>query len=430
MEILIVLLLILLNGVFSMAEIAIISARRAKLQKKVQEGNKNAQIALDLAKSPNTFLSTVQIGITVIGIFAGAFGGVTIAESLAKQFAHIAFLAPYSKAIALTIVVSLITYLSLVIGELFPKRLALNNPEKVATLVAPAMETLSRICYPIVSLLSLSTDWLFRIMRIKKSTEPTVSDEEIKILLSEGTKTGVFEMAEKDIVERTFRLSDKKVNTLMTPRKEIVWLDVDSSFKIIRSKITEHQHAHFPVCRDTIDKVIGVVRTESLLTDFLAEEKIDLKKILHKPLFIPESMDGLKVLELFKKSGIHMALIVDEYGNVQGLISLTDILEAIVGDIPTLNELEEKEITKRDNGTFLVDGITPIDDFKDYFKIRKLPEEKTGIFHTIGGFVTNTIGRIPLTGDHFELDTLRFEIMDMDGNRVDKVLISLRNKNE
>jgi putative hemolysin len=423
MEIIIVLLLILLNGIFAMSEIAIVFARKAKLQKQAQEGNKNAQAALELAKAPNRFLSTVQIGITLVGIFAGAFGGATIAESLAKQFVTIPLIAPYSEAIALTIVVSVITYLSLVIGELVPKRIALNNPEKIATLVARPMERLSRISHPLVSLLSISTDWAFRLLRIKKSTEPTVSDEEIKILLREGTQAGVFELAEKDIVERTFRLSDKKVNTLMTTRKEIVWLDVDSSFKTIRSKITKNPHAHFPVCRDSIDKVLGIVRTERLLTDFLAEEKIDLKKILHKPLFIPESMDGLNVLELFKKSGIHMALVIDEYGNVQGLVSLTDVLEAIVGDIPTINELEEKEITKRDNGTFLVDGLTPIDEFKDYFKIRKLPEERTGIFHTVGGFVTNNIGRIPIAGDNFELEEFRFEVMDMDGNRVDKVLI-------
>lgn len=423
MEIIIVLLLIILNGIFAMAEIAIVSARKAKLQQQSQEGNKNAQAALELARSPNRFLSTVQIGITLVGIFAGALGGATIAQSLAKQLVTVPLVAPYSEAIALTIVVSVITYLSLVIGELVPKRLALNNPEKIAALVAQPMNTLSRISSPVVTLLSISTEWIFRILHVKPSTEPSVSDEEIRILLKEGMQTGVFELAEKDIVERTFRLSDKKVNTLMTPRKEIVWLDIDSSFKTIRSKIIKDSHSHFPVCRDNIDKVVGIVRTESLLTDFLAEEKIDLKKILHKPLYIPESMDGLKVLELFKKSGIHMALIVDEYGNVQGLLSLTDILEAIVGDIPALNELEEKEIIKRDNGTFLVDGLTPTDEFKEYFKIRKLPGERTGIFHTVGGFVTNNLGRIPITGDNFELEYFRFEVMDMDENRVDKVLI-------
>lgn len=407
-----------------MSEIAVISSRKAKLQQQANEGQKNAKTALDLAKSPDRFLSTVQIGITLVGIFAGAFGGATIAESLAKQIKDIPVIGPNSNAIALGIVVTVITYLSLVVGELVPKRLALSNPEKIAAIVAPGMNLLSRIASPLVSLLSFSTNWLFKILRVKPSTDPTVSDEEIRILLREGTQSGVFESEEKDIVERTFRLSDKKVNTLMTPRKEIVWFNIDSSFKTIRSRLTKYPHAYFPVCRDSIDRVVGIVQTKSLLTDFLAEEKIDLKKILHKPLFVPESMSGLKVLELFKKSGIHMALIVDEYGNVKGLLSITDVLEAIVGDIPTINELDEKEIVKRENGTFLVDGLLPIDEFKDFFKIRKLPGERTGIFHTIGGFATNNIGRIPLTGDNFEIDHFRFEVVDMDGNRVDKVLIS------
>lgn len=423
MEIIIVLLLILLNGIFAMSEIAIVSSRKAKLQKLANEGSKSALAALELSKSPNRFLSTVQIGITMVGIFAGAFGGATIADLLAKQLANIPLLSPNSGIIALTIVVSVITYLSLVVGELVPKRIALSNPEKIACLVARPMNLLSRIGNPLVILLSVSTDWLFRILHVRESTEPTVSDEEVRILLKEGTQSGVFELAEKDIVERTLRLSDKKVNRLMTPRKEIVWLDIDSSFKTMRDKITKNPHAHFPVCRDSIDKVIGVVQTKSLLTDFLAEEKIDLKKTLHKPLFIPESMSGLKVLELFKKSGIHMALIVDEYGNVKGLLSITDVLEAIVGDIPTINELDEKDIVKREDGTFLVEGLTPIDEFKEHFKIKKLPGERSGIFHTVGGFATNNIGRIPTAGDNFEIEHFRFEVVDMDGNRVDKVLI-------
>jgi putative hemolysin len=423
MEIIIIILLILLNGIFAMSEIAVVSSRKSKLQARANEGDKSAKAALDLAKSPNRFLSTVQIGITLVGIFAGAFGGATIAKGLSAQLKSIPILSINSDAIALSIVVTVITYLSLVIGELVPKRLALANPERIASIIARPMNTLSNISGPLVSLLSTSTNWIFRLLPVKQSTEPTVSDEEIRMLLREGAQSGVFEMAEKDIVERTLRLSDKKVNTLMTPRKEIVWLDVDSSFKQIRSKITEDPHAHFPVCRGSIDKVVGVVQTKSLLTDYLAEDRIDLLKIIHKPLFIPESMSGLKVLELFKKSGIHMALIIDEYGNVKGLLSITDVLEAIVGDIPTINELDEKEIVKRDNGTFLVDGLTPIDEFREYFKLKKLPGERSGIFHTVGGFATSNIGRIPVSGDSFEVEDLRLEVVDMDGNRVDKVLV-------
>lgn len=424
MEIIIIILLIFLNGVFAMAEIAIVSSRKSRLQQQANDGNKNAKAALELAKSPNRFLSTVQIGITIVGIFAGAFGGATIAETMALQFQSITFIAPYSDALALIIVVSVITYLTLIIGELVPKRLALSNPEKIATLVARPMNKLSSLASPLVSLLGISTDWILKALPVNEPIGPSVTDEEIRVLLREGAQTGVFEHAEKDIVERTFRLSDKKVNTLMTPRKEIVWLEMDSSFKVLRNKITQKHHAHYPVCRDSLDKVIGVIRTEHVLTDFLADELIDLKKHIQKPIFIPESMSGLIVLELFKKTGIHLAIVLDEYGNVQGLLTLTDILEAIVGDIPTINELDEEQITKRDDGTFLVDGLLPIDEFKDYFRIKKLPSERTGVYHTIGGFITNKVGRIPVTGDNFEQGDFRYEVVDMDKNRVDKILLT------
>ncbi len=407
-----------------MSEIAIVSSRKSRIQQQANEGNKGAKAALELVKSPNRFLSTVQIGITIVGIFAGAFGGATIADSLAQQLMLIGLSPPYSDSLSLVIVVSSITYLTLVIGELVPKRVALSNPEKIAVFIARPMNKLSVIASPLVSALGISTDLLLRFLHIKDPVGSSVTDEEVRILLREGTRVGVFELAEKDIVERTFRLSDKKVNTLMTPRKEIIWLDIDSSFKILRNKITKNHHSHYPVCRDSLDKIIGVIRTEHLLTNFLADEQIDLTKHLHKPLFIPETMDGLKVLELFKKSGIHLAIVIDEYGNVQGVLSLTDILEAIVGDIPTINELDEEQVIKRDDGTYLVDGLLPVDEFKEYFHVRKLPGERTGAFHTIGGFITYKIGSIPVSGESFELEGLKFEVLDMDRNRVDKVMIS------
>lgn len=422
-EIFVIFLLIVLNGIFAMAEIAIVSSRKAKLQQKANEGNKNAQTALDLANSPSRFLATVQIGITLVGIFTGAFGGATIAKEIEKVLINIPIIGPFSDLISLALVVSLITYFFIILGEVVPKSIALSQPEKMAMLVARPMNKLALISGPFIFFLSISTDWILSLLHIKHGAEPLVSDEEVKLLFREGTQSGVFELAEKDIVERTLRLSDKKVKTLMTSRKEISWIDIDSSFKTIRNLITKKPHSHFPVCRDSLDKVIGIVRTELLLRDFLAEEKVNLKKLLHKPLFIPESMNGLSVLEVFKKSGIHMALVIDEYGNIQGLLSLTDILEAIVGDIPTLNELEEKEIVKRDEESYLVDGLVSIDEFKDYFHLRKLLGEKTGIFHTIGGFVMNKIGRIPASGDKIDIGSLKLEVMDMDGNRVDKILV-------
>lgn len=426
MEIIIILLLIILNGIFAMAEIAIVSARKSRLKQQASEGSKRAQAALDLANSPNRFLSTVQIGITFVGIFAGAFGGETIAKSLSNELKNISVIAPYANSISIFLVVAFITYLSLIIGELVPKRLALNSPEKIAKFVAYPMNVLSEVASPLVILLTISTDWILKILQIRQSDEPTVSDEEIKMLMKEGTQVGIFNLAEKNIVERTLRLGDKKINSLMTSRKEIVWLELDSPYKTLRNKIAKHPHAHFPVCRDSLDKVVGIVRAEDILTNFLLEEKIQLQKFIHKPLFVPESMDALKILELFRKTGIHMALVVDEYGNVQGLLSLTDILEAIVGDIPSINKLGDQEITKRGDGTYLVDGLVSIDEFKEYFHIRKLPDERSGVFHTIGGFLMYKLGRIPIPGDKLEWGDYKFEIMDMDGNRIDKILIALK----
>ncbi|MEK7517646.1 MAG: hemolysin family protein [Patescibacteria group bacterium] len=427
MEILIVLLLIVLNGVFAMAEIAIISVRKQRLQQKANEGNKNAKAALELANNPSRFLSTVQVGITLVGIFAGAYGGATIAESLSKQISTIPLLDPYSDILGLIVVVGVITYLSLIIGELVPKRIALGNPEGIALLVSRPMSVISFLVTPIVKLLSKSTDWVLRLLQIKSKEEVPVSEEEIRMLIREGARAGVFGITEKNIVERTFSLNDRKVNSLMTTRKDITWIDIDSSFKTIRSKIAKNPHSRYPVCRDTLDKVIGIVRTEDLFTNFLVEEKIDLKKTLHKPLFVPTNMAVLKVLELFKKSGLHTALIVDEYGNVEGLLSLADILEAIVGDIPTVDDLEEQKIVKRNENSWFIDGLLSVDEFKEYFHIRKLPGEKTGAFHTTGGFVMHKVGHIPSSGDSFEWENYRFEVVDMDGHRVDKILLSLLN---
>jgi putative hemolysin len=426
MEIFIVVLLIVFNGIFAMAEIAIVSSRKSKLQHQANEGNKNAQAALELAESPNRFLSTVQIGITLIGIFAGAFGGATIAGQLSQSFKEIPAISPYSDALALAIVVGTITYLSLIIGELVPKRLALSHPERFAKLLARPMHALSVISAPLVNLLSFSTDAFIKVLRIKPNKEPSVSDEEVNMLLREGTQVGIFDVAEKDIVERTLKLGDKRIPTLMTSRKEITWFDIDSPFKKIRNKITKTPYAYYPVCRDNLDKIVGIVRAEDMLRDFLANEKIDLKKYLLKPLFIPESMDVLQVLELFKKSGIHMAIVIDEFGNVQGILALNDILEAIVGDIPTIDEIEEKEFIKRDDKTWLIDGLVSIDEFKDHFKIKKLPEERSGVFHTLGGFIMHNLGKIPVSGDIFTWDTYTFEVVDMDGNRVDKVLVTIQ----
>lgn len=424
MEIFLIIILIVLNGLFAMAEIAILSAKKSRLQKLAQEDNQNAQTALELAQHPNKLLSTVQIGITLIGILAGAYGGTTIANQLGEHLKTIPVIAPYSDALAFGLVVGIITFLSLIIGEIVPKRIALISPEKIAVGIAKPMSLLSTFASPLVSVLSVSTEFVLKFLQLPKSKESQVSDEEVKLLLREGTQIGVFESAEQDIVERTLKLSDKRVNALMSPRSDIDWLVINEPFKSLKSKISKDGHSHYPVCRSSLDSVIGIVRTSDVLIDFLADEKVDLNKSLHKPLFVPESMPAYKLLELFKKSGIHMALVIDEYGSIKGLVSLTDVLEEIVGDLPSIDDLEDQDITKHDDNSWLVNGILPVEEFKDYFHVRHLPSEKAGVYHTIGGFVMNRLGKIPITGDRTEWDKFRFEVVDMDGNRIDKVLVT------
>lgn len=408
-----------------MAEIAVITSRKTKLQQEAEEGSKNAGKVLELAGSPNKFLSTIQIGLTIFVLMEGVFGSRSITVFLSSLINKIPFLKSYSDTLSLAIVVASITFLSLIFGELVPKRIALNNPESIAKFIAWPMDALSAIAKPIVWLLSATTEWVLRLIPLKKNQEPTVSEEEIRLMIKQGEKAGVFESAEKDIVERTLLLSDKTVNTLMTPRKEIIWLNFDGSYDSIRHKIIKKTHSYYPVARKSLDSIIGVIRTKKVLTDYLNYNKIDLKKNLIKPLYIPESMDGLTVLEMFKKSLIHMALVVDEYGNIQGLVTLTDILETIVGDLPEIVAPVDKDIIKRDNGSYYINGQVSLDKFKEYFNIKKLPGDDSGMFHTIGGFVTDRIGRIPITGDAFRLENFKFEVLDMDGNRVDKIQVNI-----
>jgi putative hemolysin len=425
-DIIIVLLLILLNGIFVTAELAIISSRKHKLKQLANDGSSNAKVALELAENPNRILSTAQIGITLISILTGVFGGEALSEHFAVLFQAIPFIAPYSEQLGLLIVVICITYLTLVIGELVPKRVALSDPEGIAMFFAFPIKFLSSLLDPIVVLLSISTEWILRIFRVKEQNGISVSEDEIRTLVREGAKAGVLEFGEREILERTLGLGDKKVSSLMTPRKEMVWFDVDGTYRAIRSKLVKNPHPYFPVCEGSIDKVVGVVRAEDLLIDYVKDEKFDLKKELLKPLFVPTTMDALDILDLFKSSGIHLAMVVDEYGNIEGLVSLTDILEAIVGDIPAVDELDDSEITKREDGSWLVDGAVSVHEFKEHFKLKKMPGEKSGGYNTLAGFIVYKLEKIPITGDAFEWDRFRFEVADMDGNRVDKILMHMK----
>ena len=422
-EILIVLLLILANGLFAMSEMAVISARKARLQELAERGDKKALIALKLSNAPNQFLSTVQVGITLIGILAGALGGATIAQSLTTYLERVPQLQPYSQAIGFGIVVLFTTYLSLIIGELVPKRLALNSPEKIAAWIAGPMQFLAAITYPLVHFLSLSTESVLQLLGVGLiSDEPLVTEEEIKVLVRQGTEAGMFEEAEQDMVERVFRLGDQPVNALMTPRPDIVWLDLNDSAESNRRKMLESRHSRFPVCQDELDNVLGFIHVTDVLALSLAGQPIDLTTLLRQPLFIPESTHALRILELFKQSGTHIALVVDEYGVTQGIVTLNDVMEAIIGDIPS-DQHEESAAIQREDGSWLIDGMLPIEKFKELFEIDELPGEKRGNYQTLGGFVITQLGHIPAAADRFAWKEFRFEVMDMDGNRVDKVLV-------
>jgi putative hemolysin len=389
-----------------MAEIAIISSRKTRLQHMADEGNKGAQIALSLSQDPNKFISTLQLGITLVGIMAGVFGGATIADNLRHYFETISWVKPYSQPLAFGIVVAAITYFSLM-GELIPKRLALINSERIASLVALPMSFFYSFTGPVVRFLSFTTDSILSLLRIDSTRVALVSEEEVQMLINEGAESGVFEEAEKDIIERTLRLDDKRASMLMTSRNEIIWIDAEWQAEEVRETLLEHAYSYFPVCRGSMDEIIGVVRSEELLLRYLSEGEVRLEELLHKPLFIPEAMDALSILELFKKSGVRVALVVDEYGGTQGLVSLNDILEAIVGDIPAVHDMSNQEIVARDDGSWLVDGLTSLDDFKDYFDVRRLTDEESGGFQTIGGYVMHELERIPVAGDSFELDDFR-----------------------
>ncbi|MEH2394639.1 MAG: hemolysin family protein [Nostoc sp.] len=422
-EILIILVLIIANGVFSMSEMAIVSARKVRLQQLANQGDPKAKAALKLAESPNHFLSTVQVGISLIGILTGAFGGATIANHVAVYIKRVPLLAPYSDPLSFGIVVLIITYFSLIVGELVPKRLALNNPERIASIVAIPMQALAALASPVVYLLSASTDLILRVLGITASSEPQVTEEEIKILIEQGTEAGTFEEAEQDMVERVFRLGDRPVSYLMTPRPDIVWLDLEDTAEENRQKMVDSAYSRYPVCQGGLDNVLGVIPVTDLLARSFREEPLDLTVGLRQPVFVPESTRGLKVLELFKQTITHMALVVDEYGVIQGLVTLNDIMSEIVGDVPSTDGQDQPQAVQREDGSWLLDGMLPVEDFLELFGMEEWQFEERGSYQTLGGFVITNLGRIPAAADYFEWQSMRIEVMDMDGNRVDKVLV-------
>jgi putative hemolysin len=445
---LLILLLILANGLFSGAEIAVVSARKVRLQQRAERGDRRARAALKLANAPNDFLSTVQIGITLIGILSGAVGGATVARRLEPLLAGLPGIGGSAKGLSMALVVGVITYLSLLIGELLPKRVALGNPEGIACMVAGPMRSLARFCSPLVHLLGGSTEALLRLLGVAPSGEQDLTEDEIKALIRQGAEAGVFEQAEHSMVQRVFRLGDRPIRAFMTPRTEITWLDAEASPNEQLETVIASSHSRLPVGAGSLDACQGVLRTSQFLVaqwlagapgdgDGLVEPgragstgpgavAIPLPPLLQPPLYLSESMRALDVIERFRESGSHIALVTDEFGGVAGLVTVTDLMEAIVGDLPSAEDAEDPSVVEREDGSWLIDGMLEIDSFRELLGGRAPGGvgSDSDDFHTVGGFAMHRLGHIPRAGEHFEADGLRFEIVDMDGNRVDKLLVS------
>lgn len=421
LEFLFVLILIVANGVFAMSEAAMISARRARLQQRAEEGDSGAATALKMIEEPSRFLSTVQIGITLIGILSGAVGGSALAENIQPVLENIPPLRPHSAALSVLLVVLLITYLSLVIGELVPKRLALNNAEGIAAVVARPMGLLSRLTAPAVAVLTFSTRLVLMLLGVRPSDDPPVTEEEVRIMLEEGAEAGVFEVDEQQMVENIFRLADWRTSAVMTPYTEVIWLDINAPADETIALISRSRFVAYPVFQHDPRTPLGVVMLEDLWAQLAGAQPLDLKAALKPPLYIPENALALRALDLFRQTRQRLALVIDEHGSVSGVITPQDILESVMTDLE--NEAEA-EIVRRADNSWLVDGMMNIDEFEDYLDLDIFPEEERGDYDTIGGFVMMRIGRIPQTADQFTWNGLNFEVMDMDGRRVDKVLVS------
>ncbi|MEL6326592.1 MAG: hemolysin family protein [Cyanobacteria bacterium J06626_23] len=423
-EILLILLLAIANGIFASSEMAVVSARKVRLEQLMKQGNRKAQLALKLANSPNDFLSSVQIGITLIGILSGAVGGAKLASRLENFFNTVPGLSPYSEPLGILIVVSGITYLSLVLGELVPKRIALNRPEQIACAVAQPLDWLAIATTPVIKLLSISTEGLLKLLGIKASGEPAITEEEIKGLVELGARAGTVEVAEKEMVSRVFRLDDRSINSIMTPRIEVAWLDVNASWDENQRRIQTSPYSQYPVCQESIDYCLGIIRTKDIWATAWSGETPDLRQLLRPPLYVPERVRALKVLENFQTAVTHMALITDEYGGIEGIVTLNDLVEAIVGELPSLEDVEDPAILQRDDGSWLLDGLLSVETLKELLKLERLPDEAEEQYHTLGGFMMTLLEHIPRSGEHFNALGYRFEVVDMDGTRVDKVWVA------
>jgi len=425
MEFLLLLLLIALNGLFAMSEMAVVASRKSRLQRWADEGRPGARVALALANDPSRFLATIQVGITVIGVLSGAFGEASFSKGLARWLSGWPALAAHAEALALAIVVAAIAFLTLIAGELVPKRLALANPERTAGLVAPLMRALSRLAFPVVRVPSATKEYVLKLLGLAGRTAPPIGEEEIKVLMEQGAKAGVFEKHEPLVVSRLFRLGELRVTALMTPWPDIVYLDLAQPLAWNAQRIAESGHSRFPVVHADPRKVEGIVLTKTLLADAVLGKRVDIAGAMVRPLFVPESLTAMEVVALFRQHRQSAGLVVDEHGELQGLVTIADVLNALAGDIAAVEEAQEPEVVRRNETSWLVDGGITVHRFKEAVGIRaELPEEELGTYNTLGGFAMMQLGRVPRVGDAFSWDGYRIEIVDMDGNRVDKVLVT------
>ena len=421
MDIVILLCLILLNGLFVMSEIALVYARKSRLENLAEKGDRKARAALDLSNNPDIFLSAAQIGITLVAILTGVYSGERFGKSLQPYIEKIEILRPYAATIATTLIVIIVTFLSIIFGELIPKRIALLRAERIARIVARPMLVFAKITHPIVWLLTLVSNLFFTVFKIKRSTSDAVTEDEIKAMVTEGTEAGTIDEAEQKIIERVFHLGDRNITSLMTHRSDIMWFNLDDNEDKMKQKIIDEPHSLYPICDGDIDQLKGVVSIKDM---YITDDSTAFKDMMQPALFVPENNSAYQVMEKFKESKIHSAFIVDEYGSILGMITLNDILEAIVGDIPQ-PDLEDYEVKKRDDGSYLVDGQIPFYDFLAFFEKADWMNEGEHEFDTLAGFILHQLERIPQTGDKMEWRGFNFEIMDMDGHRIDKVLVTV-----
>ena len=421
MDVAILLALIAINALFAMAEVALLTAKRSKLQRMVDAGDRQAAAALELGEDPNRFLSTVQVGITTIGILNGVVAESALSAPFAVWLESVGVASETSGWLASTLIVVIITYLSIVLGELVPKRIGQSNPEPIARIVARPMLTLAQIARPLVKLLSGSTQVLLRMVGIRNAGTPVVTEEEIHALLEEGSDAGIIEENERQMVRNVFRLDDRQITSLMVPRSDIICLDLDEPLNENLQRIQGSEHSRFPVCKGGFNEVVGIINAKVLLAQTLRGETPDFKTDLQPAVFVPESLTGMELLEHFKSSGVQMAFVIDEYGEIQGLITLQDLIEAIAGEFKP-DDHEDAWAIQRQDGSWLLDGIIPVPELKDTLGLETVPEEDKGRYNTLSGMLMLLMGCIPTAGEAVEWESWRFEVVDMDGKRIDKVL--------